>query len=454
METILIIEDKESMLRMLTELFREEGMNVLTARDGPEALKKIRDEKIDVILTDLKLPSMDGIEILKETKTVDPFLPVIVMTAYGSIETAVEAMKLGASDFITKPFNPDHLLMVIKRVLDSRKLLRENVLLKEEVSRKMPVIIGKSPLMVELMQNVQKVARTKTTVLILGESGTGKELIAKAIHYLSDRTEYPFVTINCAAIPRELLESELFGYEKGAFTGAESRKPGKFELADRGTIFLDEIGEMELSLQAKLLRIIEDGMLERIGGLKPVRVDVRIIAASNRDLSSEVQKGRFREDLFYRLNVFPLYVPPLRERKEDIPLLVEYFLKKYSQELKQPLRSISREAMELLVSYNWKGNVRELENTIERALILSDGESIRPEHISLIPQGSGPDRLFELIPMDGCLEDTSRAALRIVESERIKRALKETKGNKLRAAEILGVSYKTLLTKIKEYNLE
>lgn len=454
MDTLLIIEDKESMLRMLTELFKEEGMNVFTARDGPEALKKIKDEKIDVILTDLKLPSMDGITILKEVKAIDSSIPVIVMTAYGSIETAVNAMKLGATDFITKPFNTDHLVMVIKRVLESRNLLRENILLKEETSKNMPVIIGKSPLMVELMQKVQKVARAKTTVLILGESGTGKELIAKAIHYLSDRATYPFVTINCAAIPMELLESELFGYEKGAFTGAESRKLGKFELADRGTIFLDEIGEMELSLQAKLLRIIEDGMLERIGSVKPVPVDVRIIAASNRDLSSEVGKGRFREDLFYRLNVFPLIVPPLRERKEDIPLLVEYFLKKFSAELKQPLKFMSKEAMDILLSYNWKGNVRELENTIERALILSDGDSIRPEHISLIPQGSGPERLFELIPMDGSLEETSRAALRITESERIKRALKETKGNKLRAAELLRVSYKTLLTKIKEYNLE
>lgn len=454
MDTILIVEDKESMLRMLEELFREEGFNVFKASDGPEALKKIRDEKIDVILTDLKLPSMDGIEILKEVKAIDPSIPVIVMTAYGSIETAVNAMKLGASDFITKPFNPDHLLMVIKRVLEGRKLLRENLLLKEETSRKIPVIIGKSAVMVELMQKVQKVARTKTTVLILGESGTGKELIAKAIHYLSDRSNYPFITINCAAIPRELLESELFGYEKGAFTGAESRKPGKFELADRGTVFLDEIGEMELSLQAKLLRILEDGMIERIGSVKPISVDVRIIAASNRDLSSEVTKGRFREDLFYRLNVFPIYVPPLRERKEDIPLLVEFFLKKFSQELKQPLKTITPEAMDVLLSYNWKGNVRELENTIERALILAEGDSIRPEHIYLVPQTSRPERLFELIPMDGGLEETSRMALKLVESERIKRALRQTKGNKLKAAEILKVSYKTLLTKIKEYNIE
>ncbi len=442
------------MLNMLAELFREEGMNVLTARDGSEALRKIKDERIDVILTDLKLPSMDGIDILKEVKKIDPSIPVIVMTAYGSIETAVNAMKLGASDFITKPFNTDHLLLMIRRVLESRRLIRENILLKEETSRAMPVIIGKSQGMIELMNRVHKVAKTKTTVLILGESGTGKELIARAIHYLSDRAREPFVPINCAAIPRELLEAELFGYERGAFTGAETRKLGKFELADRGTIFLDEIGEMEPSLQAKLLRIIEDGLVERVGGIKPVKVDVRIIAASNRDLSQEVSRGRFREDLFYRLNVFPLYVPPLRERKEDIPLLVDYFLRRFSSELKQPLKRVSKEAMDILLSYNWKGNVRELENTIERALILSDGEFIGPEHISLIPQMGSAESLFNLIPMDGSLEETSRAALRIAESERIKRALRETKGNKLKAAEVLRVSYKTLLTKIKEYNLE
>lgn len=454
MDTLLIVEDKESMLRMLSELFTSEGLEVLTARDGTEALKKIKDERIDVILTDLKLPSMDGIAILKEAKKIDSSIPVIVMTAYGSIDTAVNAMKLGATDFITKPFNTDHLSMMIRRALEQRKLLRENILLKEETSRARPVLIGKSPQMIELMKRVQKVARAKTTVLILGESGTGKELIAKAIHYLSDRAQEPFVPINCAAIPRELLESELFGYEKGAFTGAETRKLGKFELADRGTIFLDEIGEMEPSLQAKLLRIIEDGMVERIGGVKPLQVDVRIIAASNRDLSEEVSKGRFRDDLFYRLNVFPLYVPPLRERKEDIPLLVEHFLKKFSAELKQPLKKVSKEAMDILLSYSWKGNVRELENTIERALILSDGETLGPEHLSLITQVSRPESLFNLIPMDGSLEETSRAALRIVESERIKRALIHTKGNKLRAAEVLRVSYKTLLTKIKEYNLE
>ncbi len=452
METILIVEDKDSMLQMLKELFHEEGMNVLMARDGIEALKKIRDEKIDIILTDLRLPGMDGLSLLKEIKAIDSSIPVIVMTAYGSVETAVEAMKMGAVDFITKPFNTDHLIMLVKKVLEARSIQRENILLRESL-KGMPVIIGKSPVMVELMKRVQKVARTKTTVLILGESGTGKELIARAIHHLSDRASYPFVAINCAAIPRELLEAELFGYEKGAFTGAETRKLGKFELADRGTIFLDEIGEMDPSLQAKLLRIIEDGMLERIGGVKPIAVDVRIIAASNRDLASEVSKGRFREDLFFRLNVFPLHIPPLRERKEDIPLLVDYFLKRFSADMKLPPKTISSSAMQMLLNHTWKGNVRELENAIERALILADGPEIRPEHLSLFSP-SKDEGFLERIPLDGTLEEATQAAIRIVEAERIKRALRQTKGNKLRASEILKVSYKTLLTKIKEYNLE
>jgi len=332
--------------------------------------------------------------------------------------------------------------------------MTENMLLKEEFSAQLgiPRIIGKSGKIASVAQNIQKVAPSKTTVLILGESGTGKELFARAIHNLSPRREYPFVPINCAAIPRELLESELFGHEKGAFTGADFRKLGKFELADRGTIFLDEIGEMDIALQAKILRVLQEGEIERVGGLKTIKIDVRVIAASNKDLEKAVSEKAFREDLFYRLSVFPVKIPPLRERTEDIPLLVDFFLNKYCRELKAPLKSISNETMELLVNYSWKGNVRELENTIERAIILCDGKMITPEHVSLspLPLEAG----LKNLPMNGTLEDASKEALRIAETQRITKALKETKGNKSRAAEALQVSYKTLLTKIKEYHIE
>jgi DNA-binding NtrC family response regulator len=376
------------------------------------------------------------------------------MTAFGSVETAVAAMKEGAFDFITKPFDTDHLLMLIRRALETQRLLTENILLKEEVALKfgLPRIIGRSENILNVAQIVQRVAPTKTTVLLIGESGTGKELFARAIHNLSNRKHYPFVPINCAAIPRGLLESELFGHEKGSFTGADAKKLGKFELADKGTIFLDEIGDMELIIQSKLLRAIEEGDIERVGAVKAINVDVRIVAASNRDLEKAVEEKKFREDLYYRLNVFPIRIPPLRERKEDIPLLVEYFINKYCHEIKTPVKSISRESLDMLMNYHWKGNVRELENTIERALILCDGDVITPEYFTLSKQfgpGSAGTRV-----VDGTLEAVAKEALRVAETERIRSALKETRGNKSRAAEILQVSYKTLLTKIKEYGIE
>ena len=302
-------------------------------------------------------------------KEENPLMPVIVMTAFGSVETAVLAIKEGAFDFITKPFDTDHLLVLMKRALETQRLMTENMLMKEEFSSQLglPRIIGKSEKISEVAQQIQKVAPSKTTVLILGESGTGKELFARAIHYLSPRKEYPFVPINCAAIPRELLESELFGHERGAFTGADFKKIGKFELADKGTVFLDEIGEMDTALQAKLLRVLQEGEIERLGGLKTIKIDVRVIAASNRDIEKAVSEKAFREDLYYRLSVFPVRIPLLRERAEDIPMLAEFFLNKYCAELKTPLKSISAEALETMVEYQWKGNVRELENTIERA---------------------------------------------------------------------------------------
>ncbi len=455
METILVVEDKESMAAMLKETLEAEGYKVIPARDAAKGIKYLKNGKIDLVLTDLKLPDKNGIDVLKASKEENHLTPVIVMTAFGSVEAAVSAMKEGAFDFITKPFDTDHLIILIKRALETQRLVTENILLKEEVSSRfgLPGIIGKSRNIVDVAQIVQKVAATKTTVLILGESGTGKELFARAIHNLSSRKHYPFVPINCAAIPKALLESELFGHEKGSFTGADARKMGKFELADKGTIFLDEIGDMDLSIQAKLLRAIEEGEIERVGAITFMKLDVRIVAASNKDLEKAVEEKKFREDLFYRLNVFPVRVPPLRERKEDIPLLVEYFINKHCNEMKTPVKSVSKEALDILMGYHWKGNVRELENTIERAVILCDGDVITPDHFVLSKEVvSGPVTAFS--STEGTLESVAKEALRTAETKRISSALHETRGNKSKAAEILQVSYKTLLTKIKEYGIE
>ncbi len=455
MQTILLVEDKDSMAQMLKETLESAGYCAVIARDGLEGIRLLKDGHFDLVLSDLRLPKRDGIEVLRASKSESQLTPVIVMTAFGTIENAVAAMKEGAFDFITKPFDTDHLLLLIKRALETQRLRAENILLKDELAAKFgaPKIIGRSNRIVEVAQKVQKVAQGKTTVLLLGESGTGKELFARAIHNLSPRAEYPFVPINCAAIPRELLESELFGHEKGAFTGAESKKIGKFELADKGTIFLDEIAEMDLSLQTKLLRVIQEGEIQRVGGLKSVMIDVRIVAASNRNIEKAVEDRVFREDLFYRLNVFPVVIPPLRERSDDIPLLSEYFIGKYCAELKTPLKKISKEASDMLVSYPWKGNVRELENCIERAIILCDGDTIFPEHMAL-NQRLSLEYSLKRLPSEGPLEHTAKEAARIAETQRIVRALKETRGNKSRASELLQVSYKTLLTKIKEYGIE
>ncbi len=455
MEKILIVEDKESLAMMLKETLELEGFEVITANDGADGIKKIKNTKTDVVITDLKLPKKNGLEVLKAAKEINALIPVIVMTAFGSIETAVNAIKLGAYDFITKPLDTDHLLLLIKRSLENQRLITENILLKATLSDQigMPQIIGKSTLIMEVAENIKKVAPTKSTVLLLGESGTGKELFARAIHFLSPRKDHPFVPINCAAIPRELLESELFGYEKGAFTGAEGKKLGKFELANKGTILLDEIGEMDVILQSKVLRALQEGEIERVGGTTPVKVDIRIIAASNKDLEAEIAKETFREDLYYRLSVFPIIIPPLRERKDDIPALAEFFVAKCAAEMNITKKIISPEVLDALKSYHWKGNVRELENIIERALILCDGNTIAPDHLRLKHSSAFKESAKD-IPFNGTLDETSKAAVKNAESVRIKKALGDTGGNKTRAAEMLKVSYKTLLTKIKEYDLE
>jgi DNA-binding NtrC family response regulator len=455
MARVLIVEDKESMAEMLAQHLRAEGHEVTSAKDGREGIQKFLEGRIELVVTDLKLPFKGGMEVLAAVKEKNPLVPVIVMTAFGTVETAVKAVKEGAYDFITKPFDPDHLLLLIGKALEKQRLVTENLLLKEAAGERqgLPRIIGRSPKLLEVMDKVRKVASSDTTVLLLGESGTGKELFARAVHALSPRKDGPFVAINCAAIPRELLESELFGHEKGAFTGAVGRKLGKFELADKGTIFLDEIGDMDLSLQAKLLRVLEDGEFMRVGGTVKIQVDIRVVAASNKNLQQAITEGRFREDLYFRLAVFPLTIPPLRERRDDIPALVENFIAHYSKELKKEPKPLSQAAADLLMSHPWTGNVRELQNCIERAVILCDGMSLLPEHLGLRkPPAAEPAESED--QTGKTLQEVSEAAVRKAESRLIRKVLQETGGNKSRAATILQVSYKTLLTKIKEYEIE
>jgi DNA-binding NtrC family response regulator len=450
MQRILIIEDKKSMADMLRRTFQSEGFNVRSANNVKDGITSLSSGDLDIVVTDLKLPDGDGMEIVKAVKEGYPFIPVIVMTAYGSIETAVKAVKEGAYDFITKPFDPEHLLLIIKRALSERISRKENLVLKKEFSNflKMPEIIGVSSAWQKVMDNVRKLAPLKTTVLILGESGTGKELIARAIHHLSPRANAPFVAINCAAVPKDLIENELFGHEKGAFTGAHEIKPGKFELAEKGTIFLDEIGDMALPLQSKLLRVLEENEFERVGGTRKITVDLRVVAASNKNLEKEVSEGRFREDLFYRLNVFPILIPPLRERTEDIIPLAKHFVSLFSSEMNKGLISISDETEKILLNYDWKGNARELRNVIERAVIMCDGQNLLPEHFNLTASV-----LHDRLDLNASLHEVAESAVRFAEKIRIEGALRETGGNKSKAAEVLKVSYKTLLTKLKDYGI-
>lgn len=452
MGTILLIEDNERMAQVLARHMELEGHHVILALNGSAGLEEFRRQKVDLVLTDLKLPEKSGLEVLHAIKDENPMVPVVVMTAHGTIETAVKAVKDGAFDFLQKPVDPEHLLLIIGKALETRQLVTENLILKEELSQaRYAKMVGQSRVLLEAQEKVKKVAAGTTTVLLLGESGTGKELFARMIHDLSPRKSGPFVAINCAAIPKDLLESELFGHERGAFTGATGRKIGKFELADEGTIFLDEIGDMDLGLQGKLLRVLEGDRFMRVGGTAKVKADVRVVAATNKDLQVAVAKQAFREDLYYRLNVFPIVIPPLRERREDIPPLVEHFLALYARELKKDVRDWSPEAMDLLMRHPWSGNVRELQNCIERAVIMCEGRTIQPEHLGL---GSSPAVGVEEPQMSGPLQAVSSAASRAAEIKLIERALRETGGNKSRAAEILQVSYKTLLTKIKDYGLD
>ncbi len=381
---ILLVEDKDSLRAMLRHSLEAQGHVVVEAIDQPAATAAIERTRFDLVISDLRLPAGDGFGVLRAAKETDPDLPVIVMTAYGSIQDAVAAMKEGALDFLAKPIDPDHLNLLVERALGQRRMATENFLLREELARRLgaPRIVGESAALKQALLAVQRAAPSEATVLVEGESGTGKELVARALHSLSPRAGRPFVAINCAAIPETLLEAELFGYEKGAFTGATSRKPGKFEVAHRGTLFLDEVGDLPLTLQAKMLRVLENQAFERLGGVATVHVDVRLVAASNRNLRALVTSGQFREDLYFRLSVFPITVPPLRERPEDIPILARHFLDRVCRDVKKRV-TLSDTAVEKLQRYAWPGNVRELQNCIERAVILASGDTILPAHLGL-----------------------------------------------------------------------
>jgi DNA-binding NtrC family response regulator len=456
---ILIVEDKDSLRTMLRHALERQGHAVLEARDQPEAVRLLQQSPA-IVLSDLRLPEGDGFGVLRASKEFDADTPVIVMTAYGSIEDAVAAMKEGALDFLAKPVDPDHLALLVARALEQRRMVTENLLLKEElaVRRGAPQLVGEDLSLRKVFASLQKAAATDTTVLLEGESGTGKELFARSLHALSPRADSPFVAINCAAIPETLLETELFGHEKGAFTGAVARKLGKFEMAHRGTLFLDEIGDLPLSLQAKILRALEERRFERVGGTASVQVDVRLVAATNRGLRAAVAARRFREDLFFRLSVFPITVPPLRDRPGDIPLLARYFVDRFCRDMKKKALALSPAALEQLVSYRWPGNVRELQNCIERAVILADADAIQPRHLNLtfkaVEREPEPANPLADLDLSGSFAEATRRALTVVEKVKIEQVLKEAENNKGRAAELLQISYKMLLAKLKEHRLE
>ena len=442
---------------MLATAIKKLGYAVDEANDGPVAIEKIRKRPYHLVITDLRLPNLSGLEVLRAQREVDATIPVLIMTAFGTIEEAVEAIKDGAFDFLTKPVDISHLSLLIERALQHRILQLENTLLKEEAQERygIPRIIGESTAILRVSSDIQRVAPTDATVLLTGESGTGKEVFSRAIHQLSPRRDKPFVTVNCAAIPDTLIENELFGHEKGSYTGATARKAGKFELADQGTIFLDEIGELHISVQAKVLRVIEEQSFERIGGLETLRINTRVIAATNRNLQQQVERKEFRQDLFFRLSVFPIHIPPLRERTSDLRLLAQFFVEKFARDLHRQGLQLSAEAEQAIDNYSWPGNVRELQNTIERAVILTDGKQIELRDLNFAFQRPSTfDDFARVFDLSGTLADVAGRATRTAERAKLRQILELTNWNKTKAAEMLDVSYKTLLTKVKEYELE
>jgi len=444
---ILIIDDEKNMRWAIKKALEKERYMIYEASNGQEGLVKLAEIHPDLILLDLRMPIMDGMEALKKIKEINKDIPVIMLTAHGTMESAVEAMKIGALDYISKPFDIEELKILIKKALDVGELKEQVSYLREELEKNTgKTIIGESPKMRDVLEVVERVANTNVTILILGESGTGKELFANAIHYNSNRRDKPYVKVNCGALPENLLESELFGYEKGAFTGAAGRKAGRFDRANGGTIFLDEVGELTLSMQVKLLRVLQEKEFERVGGIESIKVDVRIIAATNRDLKKMVDEGTFREDLYYRLNVIPLEIPPLRERRKDIPVLIQYFLKKFNKEMSKKEMNITQAAMNKLVEYEWRGNIRELENAIERLVILVDGDVIEERHLPKeLFSSTIKNNVFDL-PEDGInLEELEKGL--------ICQALDISNGNQTHAAKLLGITRHTLIYRIEKYNL-
>lgn len=441
---ILVIDDEESMREGCVQTLMEEGYKALAAENGNRGLEMAQEESFDLVILDLRMPGVHGLDVLKKLREYDPEIIVIVITGYATIDSAVEAMKRGAYDFLPKPFSPEALIEIAKRGWEKRRLALENVCLRLELDGRTGrnLVIGRSPAMAKVAELVRKVAPTDSTALIFGETGVGKELVANAIHRASERRGKPFVVVDCGALVETLFESELFGHVKGAFTGAIETKHGKFELANGGTIFLDEIGNVGANIQAKLLRVIQEREVTKVGSSQKIEIDVRIIAATNKDLRNEIEKGNFREDLFYRLNVVPIYLPPLRERREDVPALIQHFLRKLGEKRKGTGATISDKAVRLLEGYDWPGNVRELENTIERAVVIAEGDTIQPE--DLLYHGFEGNEVPDSSPI-GRLGD--------VEKEEIARALKQFDGHKGKTAEYLGINRKTLREKIRKHQI-
>jgi len=444
---ILVVDDEPLIRKFLVETLKRMGFIVQDAADGAQALRKVHAETFDLIFADIKMPNLGGMDLLRKVREVSPESVVVMMTAYATVENAVEAMKIGAFDYIIKPFSPDQIEMVTRRAAEHESLVEENRYLRSEILKEYGFgeIIGNTPIMRDIFEVIKKVANSRATVLVQGESGTGKELVARAIHYNSSRANAPFIKVNCAALPETLLESELFGHEKGAFTGAVTRHPGRFELAHRGTLLLDEVSEIPLGLQAKLLRVLQEREFERVGGTRPIKVDVRIVATTNRNLDEEIEEKRFREDLFFRLNVIPVTLPPLRERLEDVPLLAEHFVDWYCRENNRPPKQLEPETLDFMRTYSWPGNVRELQNVIERAVVLDADDVVRPEHIALRSEAeSDTDEIVDAV------------GTTVAEMERrlILKTLRALNGNRGRTAEVLKISVRTLRNKINQYRMD